>query len=387
MQPEETEKKRKRESRAETSSEGKVIAEPYKNFTIQEVRPFGRSGVPKKTVYKTTDTIDTCRYRDAYDSRIRSALAFRNAYIKAYTRGRLTHLPGRMVLKNCAHGCRFCPHAITFRLPNRKQTKKPTVALMLEAAPMSVWRKKSHPAFADKPLGKQAEHIKNVFKEEEMVHKIVAVETEIMEFTDLSIDFLMRYFDGLQPSILNPYEKPFFCRHDLRDADVCGPYQPLWGMRMDILLSMLRVAYRTMRYRLYAYYGHVLGNHRNKWSGLIIPSPAGRSVMDVPRWRWVYIFYVKQYGNLTEKRHKELRRNGEVYGVRHMPPSGPNYKVLGDPDLAKFRRAILSAKEDFDYFNAIGKEADRLLWLARKNLWDTRRESKCEKMHDSQIKR
>lgn len=338
------------------------------------MRPFGRAGVPKKTVYKTTDPIDTCRYRDAYDSRISAALAFRNFYIKAYARGRLTHLPGRMVLKNCANGCRFCPHFVTFRLPNRKQTKKPTVALMLEAAPRSVWRKKSLPVFVGKPLGKQVEHIRNIFKEEELVRNIAKVEAEIMAFTDASIDFLMRYFADLQPSILQPYEQHFFCRHDLRDAEICGPYQPLWGMRMDILLSMLRVAYRTMRYRLYAYYGHVLGDSRSKWSGLIMPSPMGRSVMDVPRWHWVYIFYVKKYGNITEKSKKELRRNGEVYGVRNMPPSGPDYKVLGDPDLARFRRAILSAKEDFDYFNAIGKEADRLLRITRKQLWDSRRE-------------
>lgn len=106
-----------------------------------------------------------------------------------------------------------------------------------------------------------------------------------------------------------------------------------------------------------------------------MPSPMGRSVMDIPRWHWVYIFYVKQYGNLMEKSRKELRRNGEVYGVRIMPPTGPNYKTLADPDLARFRRAILSAKEDMDYFQAIGKEADRLLRLAKKHLWDSRREA------------
>lgn len=243
---------------------------------------------------------------------------------------------------------------------------------MLKAAPKSKWRKKCHPAMMKISIGKQAEAIRQTFKEEEKAYTLARIEAEVMAFTDLSIDFLMRYFDGLYPSILNPYKKHFFCRYDLRDAEVCGPYQPLWGMRMDILLSMLRVAYRTMRYRLYAYYGHVLGNHRNKWSGLIMPSPSGRSVMDVPRWHWVYIFYVKKYGNLTEKSRKELRRNGEVYGVRTMPPSGPNYKVLADPDLAKFRRAILAAKEDMDYFQAIGKEADRLLWIARKQLWDSR---------------
>ncbi|WP_143484301.1 hypothetical protein [Acidithiobacillus marinus] len=379
MQKEEIEKKRKPGSQVGTNSEDRVIERPYKNFTGQEVRPYGRSGVPKKTVFKTTDPIDTCRYRDAYDRKIFDELLFRNVIIKGLARGRQPYLPGRIVLKNCAQGCRFCPHAVTFRLPNRKQTKKPTASLMLAAAPESEWRRKSHPGLANTPLGTQAKRIRKILLEEEKVKKLVAIETEIMAFTDISIDFLMRYFAEREPSVLQPYEAYFFCRHDLRDADICGPYQPLWGMRMDILLSMLRVAYRVMRYRLFAYYGQVLGNRRKEWSGLIMPSPMGRSVMDVPRWHWVYIFYVHKYGNLTEKRRKELRRNGEVYGVRNMPPSGPDYKVLGDPDLARFRRAILSAKEDFDYFNAIGKEADRLLWQTKKHLWDTRVDTKNEK--------
>ena len=372
MQQEEIEKKRKPGSQVGTNSEDRVIERPYKNFTGQEVRPFGRAGVPKKTTYKTTDPIDTCRYRDAYDRNINSYLRIRNMSMSGYLKGRQPHLPGRILLGDCTKGCRFCPHPKTFLLPNRKKTKHPTEALMMKAAPKSKWRQKCHPTVMKESLGKQAASIKWIFKEEEKVYELAKIEAEMMTFTDASIDFLMRYFEGLQPSILQPYEQHFFCRHDLRDAEICGPYQPLWGMRMDILLSMLRVAYRTMRYRLYAYYGHVLGDSRSKWSGLIIPSPRGRSVMDVPRWHWVYIFYVKKYGNITEKSKKELRRNGEVYGVRTMPPSGPNYKVLADPDLAKFRRAILSAKEDMNYFQAIGKEADRLLWLARKRLWDSR---------------
>jgi hypothetical protein len=211
----------------------------------------------------------------------------------------------------------------------------------------------------------------------------MAIEREMMEFTDLSIDFMMRFFAELDPKILQPYEDHFFCRYDLRDAEVCGFYQPLWGMRMDILLSMLRVAYRVLRYRLHAYYSAVLGGHSPKWTGLIFPSPAGRTTLDIPRWHWVYIFYVQKYGNLTEKTSKELRRNNLAYGVRHMPSSGPNYKVLGDPDLAPFRGAILSALESMRYLNAISDEAERLLWIAKKTLWDSRIKAFREKSKKS----
>lgn len=79
-------------------------------------------------------------------------------------------------------------------------------------------------------------------------------------------------------------------------------------------------------------------------------------------------FYVQQHGNLTEKIRKEIRRNGEVYRVRVMPTSGPDYNTLGDPDLARFRRSILAAKEHIEYLDAISDEAERLLWRAKKEL-------------------
>jgi hypothetical protein len=131
-----------------------------------------------------------------------------------------------------------------------------------------------------------------------------------------------------------------------------------------------------------------LGGHSTKWNGLIFPSPAGRTTLDIPRWHWVYIFYVQQHGNLTEKSKKEIRRNGEVYRVRVMPPSGPNYSTLGDPDLARFRRPILAAKEGLEYLDAIANEAERLLWHAKKKLWDSRvKESIIKKQKNHTIVR
>ncbi|WP_081577085.1 hypothetical protein [Acidithiobacillus thiooxidans] len=355
-----------------------TFKKPYKNITNQEVRPFGIAGTPIKKRYLTTIPIDTCRYRDGYDREIESYLRMRNGIMNGLKKGRQAFLPGRFVLRNCDPLCRLCPHVVTFKLPNRKQTKKITATKMLAAAPESEWVAKGHPSLSIRTMGERARIAQVLFAEEEKVQKIMAIEREMMEFTDLSIDFMMCFFAELDDTILQPYEDHFFCRYDLRDAEVCGFYQPLWGMRMDILLSMLRVAYRVLRYRLHAYYSKVLGGHSPKWSGLILPSPAGRTTLDIPRWRWVYIFYVQQHGNLTEKIRKEIRRNGEVYRVRVMPTSGPDYKTLGDPDLARFRRSILAAKERIEYLDAISDEAERLLWRAKKELWDSRKKKAGE---------
>ena len=337
----------------------------HQNKIRQTARPYGLNGTPIKHHYGNSVIIDTCRYRDAYDRNIEASTGFALLVIRDVPK---ILRPISKSLKKCKNGCRFCPHLVRFNMPGVPAKKRPTTE--------DLKRMKPHENLL-KLFGTHLEmktYLGCIADADMRLRAIGDFEKRAMAFTDGAIKILMDFFseEGRDGQV-GSYDPAFFCRCDLSDAEVCGPYQPLWGMRFDILLSMLRVAYRVNRSRLHAYIMAVRGAHSEKWNGVLFMSPAGRTTLDVPTWRWVYFFFVRKYGNFTESRTKELRRNGIVYGQRRVPRHKPGYRDLNDPDVVDVRKALVSAAAVMADLDAIGAEAGKLLREAKKLLWDTRK--------------
>lgn len=354
-----------------------------KNKIRQAARPHGLNGTPIKHRYGNSVIIDTCRYRDAYDRNIEASTNFALLVIRDVPK---ILRPISKTLKNCKKGCRFCPHLVRFNIPGGPAKKRPTAE--------DLEQMKAHDNLL-KIFGTHREmkaYLRSVADADIRLRDIGDFEKRAMKFTDDAIKILMGFFsEEERGGQVDSYDPAFFCRHDLSDAEVCGPYQPLWGMRFDILLSMLRVAYRINRSNLHAYITAVRGPHSEKWNGVLFMSPAGRSTLDVPTWRWVYFFFVRKYGNFMESRTKELRRNGIVYGERQVPRHKPGYRDLNDPDVVDVRKALVSAAAVMADLDAIGAVAGKLLREAKKLLWDTRKGpekilGKNKKARDSSVK-
>lgn len=353
---------------------------PYKDLLEQENRPYGVRGTKIKDHYTTFDKIDLCRYRDGYDAQMRRMIIYKSRMMALAKRPPHDNpfYPAKILTRKCKHGCSFCPHAYAIAGPDGKPLRPAdiTVPNLLRLAPAGVWtRREIEHNWHSQSMIRARNNLRELILREKDYRAWRDFSAEAVDFTDKAIELLQNYLDDIRDGgdLLDLYPKEYFCHGDLRDAEVLGPYNATWGMRFDILLSMIRVAYRTNRSHLFHYYHSILGKPSPKWSGKIFLFTGGRTTLDVPRWRWGYVFFVKAHGNLTAKWHKELRRDGIVYGEYRMPKDGPNSRLLRDPDMINLRKGLLAARDIHREIDLIANATQMMLTTARQRLWDSRK--------------
>jgi hypothetical protein len=327
----------------------------------QYIRPKIPQNIGSRYYRGNNKPIDVCRYHDTYDVGI--GYIFSDYTVILHKEYSLKKDGFSVVRRKCANPyCRFCPHIRHFRLADGKLYTSPTAADFRRTLP-------DGPRMVNTYMDMKR-RVEKLIRFEKEISWLNKFEKNVMEELSLIIDYFskeMREADQ-ETHQYDAYHFRWAQLQDLPEQEIVGPYTPLWGARLDQALVLLRGAYEEVRRGLHAFYYGRLGGHSNKWSELLFPVPAHRTVGDVPRYQWRYIVFSKTTRTITYKSHLLVGGKGGVKIKRLLKGQYPSQADLAPWRYQGLRSNILAYAHKTRQLDQLGDLLNRLIRSAKKGL-------------------